>query len=538
MVWKIIQFKALPILSFIVGLSLMASTVWASKESDLIQWQLSQGSKVKYGSIVIETKALNQMYSLNGYLHLWSLPKISALKKLLQSASRHGLNPSEYWSEKQEKATANITAESWISIDLIASDALARYADDLSNGRIHNPGEVDDDLKIERKAFTDFPILIQAIEFDNQMRELTDSLAPQIEKYNQLRVYLEQLQSWNQNNEMPELTGYSSEMRLSDSSPLIAKIRKRLQMLGYKVATESAVFDAELQQVVLQYQKLNSIPTTGVVGSLTFRSLAKSAKERARSVEVNLEKLRWLPRNLEPRYLFVNLAFQELEVRESQQLVFSMKTVNGRPERHTPMMKDLITVVELNPTWTVPFRLATQDKLPLLQKNPHYLLDHDFKIYDGDTDQELDSLSIDWNQITPENFNYTLVQQPSRSNALGVMKFPLKNPWAIYLHDTNEPELMKETKRLLSSGCVRLEDPMKLALYLLRDQPKYDFLGIAQNLPQPNSNNVAPREMRIKVKDPLVVYTVYLTVDVTSAGEFRFAEDLYEQDLRLRQAGF
>lgn len=177
----------------------------------------------------------------------------------------------------------------------------------------------------------------------------------------------------------------------------------------------------------------------------------------------------------------------------------------------------------MSPTWTVPFSIAIKDKIPMLQENPYALDSMKIKFYDRNNN-EFDPGKVDWSQVDKTNFNFTFIQQPGPQNALGLVKFNLTNPWFIYLHDTNEHNLFNEWERLRSSGCIRLEQPFKLAQYLLQDQPQWTLEEM---------KTVRPEPLPVKVSNPLPVYIMYLTVDVTANGEIRQAVDEYGQDQRL-----
>ena len=125
---------------------------------------------------------------------------------------------------------------------------------------------------------------------------------------------------------------------------------------------------------------------------------------------------------------------------------------------------------------------------------------------------------------------------PGPDNALGVVKFPLQNPWAIYLHDTNDRELFAEGKRHLSSGCVRLEQPLELAAYLLKDQPGWSLQDIQAFVPMTRDQKPVELEKKVPLKRPMPVYFLYLTVEKSEDGSLRFIDDVYGQDTRLSKA--
>ena len=350
-----------------------------------------------------------------------------------------------------------------------------------------------------------------------------DKLSPQHEKYKNLLIVLRKLNTLKAQNKWGELVDPKIDIKPGAKHASLVEVKKRLADLGYPITSDTNVYDAELQKVIPRFAELNGLPPSKTLSRSFFRSLTPGLQERIDKIKANLEKFRWFPQTWESRYLMVNMAFQEMKVVEDNKTIMNMRTVNGRPTRRTPTMRDEIRRVELSPTWTVPFSIALKDKLPSLQENPYAWESIGIKIFDS-RDNEIDPGQVDWRSVDRTNFNYTLVQQPGKQNALGLVKFPLVNPWFIYLHDTNEHHLMSEYDRLRSSGCVRLEDAFKLAQYLLRDQPEWSLEEMKISRPQP---------LPIQVKQRLPVYFLYQTVDVTPAGEVRTAVDAYGQDQRL-----
>jgi hypothetical protein len=244
----------------------------------------------------------------------------------------------------------------------------------------------------------------------------------------------------------------------------------------------------------------------------------------------------------------------ELKVVEKGAVVLAMKTINGRPVRRTPMMIDSMKRVELNPTWTVPLNLAIWDKLPKIKNDLGFLARNRIRVFAAGSTKPIDDVStIDWTSLSREHFPYTLQQQAGPGNVLGIVKFPLTNGYSIYLHDTDERNLFNETgPRLRSSGCVRLQKPMELASYLLKDQvvPLASGWKAAngQELPIGTTFNESILMSRvakvadpakvinpigIAVENPLPLYTAYLTADIDDKGAVRFVQDKYKQDARL-----
>jgi murein L,D-transpeptidase YcbB/YkuD len=480
------------------------------------------------GDQVIETAPLEELYTKLKGQWQWvekGKPSLKAnqVRQALLSAESHGLVSDLYWTALHEKLYQDLNPSREKTFEILVSDAVIRYAQDLSRGQIIEPDLIDEDIKLSKKNLNLIQDLAEALKSSTDLMSLLESFAPQNRHYQNLKTVLKQLISMKNKNSWGELVLPQGEIKPGTSHPSLLEVKKRLQDLGYGQLNSNATYDAALESAARKFQQMNSLSTRRNLNAPFFNALKPSLESRILKVKANLEKIRWFPRNWEGRHLFVNLAFQEAEVRDGNSTILKMKTVNGRPTRRTPTLRDEIRFVEPSPTWTVPFSIAVKDKLDLLKKDPQLLVNQQILVYDQNR-QILDPFQIDWNQIDRTNFKYVLIQQPGPHNALGLIKFPLTNPWFIYMHDTNEPHLMKESYRLRSSGCVRMEKPWELASYLLSDQPEWTQSKLLQK---------RYSTQQIFLKQKLPVYFLYLTVQLEPTGEIRFAEDYYGQDQRL-----
>lgn len=482
-------------------------------------------------SLILITEDLRRLYEPQRYSNLWvQQGRITesglALREILQSADRYGLKPSSYWSSLLESLFPRLNERNEITFELVMTDAYLRFARDLANGQILDPDLIDEDIKMARKAFNHHGALAEAARNPRELRKFLESLAPQHVSYQRLVGLRERLRQLQQQNSWATFVDPGGDIRPGQSHGAIPEIKKRLSDLGYGLAqNRTAVFDSELQESLRQFQSLNGLPANRNLNRTFYAALAPGLEERIARIDANLEKFRWFPRQWENRYLYVNLAFQEMSVIENQRAVLQMRTVNGRPTRRTPTLRDEMRFLELNPTWTVPHSIATKDKLKTLQRDPGEISRQNMIIRDRSR-SVIDPFSIQWDLFDRNNFPFELVQQPGPQNALGLVKFPLTNPWAIFLHDTNEPHLMSSAQRLRSSGCVRLERAFDFVQYLLQDQPSWPLSRVrAETSP----------EFRIQLRQRLPVYFIYQTVDVTASGQVRMAADEYKQDARLRE---
>lgn len=504
--------------------------------------------KPSWGQFVLHTDSLNKFYSLRGYSAVWvesnGYPSAmaEALKTYLLGADRHGLDVADYWDENVEMLykAAKSNQKNWITFELAATEAMIRYARHLSNGRF-DPQAIDEDIKFTAKTFSSYSHLDAAVSYGaTSLAANLEALAPRHPRYRDLMDMLVKFKSAKDKNLLGEITSPGVALRLNVKDPAVLKIRERLNLLGYTISFDGGeLFDAEFDTVLRRYQKNNGLTADGIIGSKNsevLRALNYSPSQRMKQIAVNMEKLRWLPQDVETRHVFVNLATTEFFAYDEGGEVFHFNTVNGTPFRRTPLMKDEVRFVNLNPYWTVPRSIAIKDKLPLLKNDMSYLDRNGYELIDERTDKVVSPYLLDWSRINAQNFNFYIRQKPGTNNALGVVKFPLTNPWAIYLHDTNDKDLLKESMRHRSSGCVRLEYPLEFAAYLLKDQPEWNLHAIRGFIPMSRNEQGRELDKRIYLKKPMPVYLVYQTVEKDKEGAIRFVNDVYGLDTRIQKA--
>ena len=180
--------------------------------------------------------------------------------------------------------------------------------------------------------------------------------------------------------------------------------------------------------------------------------------------------------------------------------------------------------VVFNPTWTVPYSIATKEMLPKIKRDPDYFDKRDFEVRDG-SGATIDPATVDWSKVTRRNFRYTFVQPGGPNNALGRVKFIFPNRYAVYLHDTPSKALFAKSERAFSHGCIRVENPFSLAEVLLGDQgwnrTRMEALTATKT---------------VHLSKPLAVLLLYWTADVGQDGALRFLNDIYGRDKAIAGA--
>jgi len=207
-----------------------------------------------------------------------------------------------------------------------------------------------------------------------------------------------------------------------------------------------------------------------------------------------------------------------------------MLVIVGAPKRRTPAFKSTMRYLVLNPTWTVPHSLAVEDVLPKIQRDPRYLKQHNIHVltsHDGAW-QEVDPQSIDWGKLSKNHFPYYLREDPGPLNPLGRIKFMFPNRHDVYLHDTPAHQLFDAPTRGFSAGCIRVQDALGLAEYLLRDAG-WDQRRLQAAL-------ATGKTTTVNLPKPLPIYIGYWTAWVAQDGSVQFRQDIYGRDLRLARA--
>jgi murein L,D-transpeptidase YcbB/YkuD len=322
------------------------------------------------------------------------------------------------------------------------------------------------------------------------------------------------------------------------TGPRVEALLRRLVASGDMPAVEStaepaapAVFDDTLAEGVKRFQARHSLEPDGSVGRATIETLNVPVERRIDQIKANLERWRWLPSDFGERYILVNIASFTLDVIESGHSVLRMPVIVGRDYRETPVFGADLTYLLLNPSWTVPPKLAVEDILLKVKKDPGYLAAKKIRVFSDWTDKaaEVDPTTIDWFELSAARFPYQLRQDPSPENSLGRIAFMMPNSYSVYLHDTPEQGLFQRAERVFSSGCIRLADPIGLAEHLLAGEAGWDRQGIMDAIAKGVTRTV-------RLSRPIPVFLVYLTAWLDDLGIMHFQRDVYGRDAPLIRA--
>lgn len=414
-------------------------------------------------------------------------------------------------------------------LDLLMTDAMLSYLRDVSVGQPELIVVEKKNWLLPRDSFDSAAELLNIIAAED-LEQQAALVEPKHHQYQALVKKLQTLLSQTDFSAPETQVKVGGKLSLNDQGTNVVLLNNRLIELGY-LATDhqdQQKFDAMTKEAVQKFQRTHLLEPDGVVGRRTQQELNKTQKDRATQLIANIERWRWMPKDLGQHYLMVDIpSFEYYVVKDGKETVRA-KTIVGKSQRSTPVFMAPMNHIVFAPYWHVPRSMAVKDQLPKLKRDPERLARSNIRIYDKDGN-EIDPVMVDWSQYNNNNFPYRLRQDPGTYNALGKVKFMFPNKHAIYLHDTPQKSLFGKTERTFSSGCIRIENPIELAEYFLKDQDwKLDKIKKAYD-------GSSERTIRLKEDMRFPVYTIYMTAAVNGDDELVYRSDIYDRDGALQQ---
>ncbi len=492
-----------------------------------------------------ELVIIKAFYSERDFEPLWSsprgpTPKVESFLKVIRAADQDGLRPQDYHLTKIEsllssgkKGREPFSVVQRIELELLLSDAFILYGKHLMNGRVDPHAIYEDWFNLPQQEKDDS--LILAALGMRDMEKAMEGLRPHDAGYQKLRHGLALYSDIQSRGGWPFVPD-GPKLKMGDRDGRVPVLRKRLALSGDLAGTsvsDADLFDEELDKALRLFQHRHGLLVDGVLSIRTLGELNVPVEKRIHQMRLNMERLRWLPRDLGERYILVNVAGFSLAVMEKGEPVMNMKIIVGKDEedQRTFLFAGRMTYLELNPYWNVPESIAVNELIPKLKKNPGYLASQGMRILDGWSERarEIAPGSIDWESLDSETFRYRLRQDPGPKNPLGRIKFMFINEFSIYLHDTPTRSLFQRDRRTFSHGCIRIEKPIELAAYLLKYELEWTKETILAEIAK-------KKRQVIKLTSPVPVYIYYMTAWVDRDGFLQFRKDVYKSDRVLEKA--
>jgi murein L,D-transpeptidase YcbB/YkuD len=262
-----------------------------------------------------------------------------------------------------------------------------------------------------------------------------------------------------------------------------------------------------------------------------------SDAERFKRIAITLDRYKQLPDTMPEKYIWVNLPAYYLWVIDHDTIALESKVICGKPDTRTPLLNSEITDMVTYPTWTVPTSIIAKQYLPRLKTNPGYLAKLGLKLVNS-KGETVDAYSVNWSKYS-KGIPFKVMQNSGDNNALGIFKFNFNNPYAVYLHDTNQRYLFKNGARALSHGCVRVQDWQQLAFYIARNDSMNITSPAALKYNTDSIKNwIANKQHRsIYVKNRIPIFIRYFSCEGKD-GKIKFYDDIYGEDKVMREKYF
>ena len=466
-------------------------------------------------------------------------PQAQQALATLQKSAGEGLHPADYGvtalaQALQQAQGQSLTPEQAASLDQRLNQSVERYLKDLHNGRVDPRVLKENYNDSHRTAFDPKLVLAQALD-SGDLNQAWKAATPSFPAYASLRKALHQLQAlsghatWE--SKLPALpkSGRIAANQAWAGLPIVAQ---RLAALGDMAAVPAGTpttLTPALREGLKAFQTRHSLTANGLLDRKTVDALNITPDARAQQVALAMERARWTPLAQGKRMIVVNVPQFRLygyEIDQGKVIPkVTMRVIVGKTlDTRTPMFDEDMTYVEFSPYWNVPISIARSETIPRIKRDPGYMARQGFEIVQGNSVSSSPSAA---NLNAVLNGSARIRQKPGPRNALGDVKFMFPNNMNIYLHHTPSTGLFNRDKRDLSHGCVRVEEPVQLAQFVLQDDPSWTKDRITKAM-----GGTKPTIARLK--EPLPVVLTYSTTVVLDGKPHYFA-DLYGHDKLLAQ---
>jgi murein L,D-transpeptidase YcbB/YkuD len=440
----------------------------------------------------------------------------------LKHADQQGLRTTDYSLSPERAAEQPKIGHDVPSYDVAITTTLLRYANDVRVGRT-DPKAVYEDALLPPQSFDAAAELEAALEKDRIEAFLAD-LPPRTPQYRALASALTRYRAVAAKGGWPSLS--------HDTPP--QKLARRLALEDARLAKSEHPSAAEIKEALKRFQIRHGLPASGNLDSETVKALDVPASYRIAQIAANMERWRWLPRQMGDRYILVDVPNQSVDyIKDGKSILHSRAIIGEDGENRTPILLTLADAIVVNPPWDIPDDIAAKAILPHLRKDPNYLATRNMVLVDAPKDDPTGT-QINWRKVKGDKLPYQIREQPGPHNVLGTLMLDMPNAFDVYLHGTSNEATFGLKDRERSHGCVRVEKIEKLGELALEgsvDDPKE---ALKQDI-------AGGETQRVPLTRPILVYMLYWTAYVGKDGAVEFRPDRYDRDrpliARLKDSG-
>lgn len=505
--------------------------------------------------IIIDAQLL-RFYKSQGYRAVWNNPQsVDRLLKVIEDSADDGLLPSDYHFDEISKFREEPPTLPALKAraDLLMTDALFTLISHMRSGKV-SPRSLDANWNVPTilPPANNDSVLMSAVT-ENRFPEMIASLRPQGSGYGQLRKGLARYLKLHAEGGWGKVPSGPMIVNPGDVDARMPLIRQRLitsgdlsadSPIGLKITSfaDSAAADSTMQaarlrapleytpemaEAVKTFQKRHGLTIDGAIGNETIAAMNVPLETRIEQIRINLERLRWYPRNPGSSYVMVNIPGYTVDFFRNNTLLWHSRVIVGKPDTQTPVFRAEMISVILNPRWVIPSGILIKEAIPAIRKDIRYLTKNDLTVVGADG-KPVDPLQINWAQYKEGGFPYRLVQDSGEDGSLGLLKFNMPNRFAVYMHDTPTKPLFERSRRAYSHGCVRVEKPFELAEIVLQDPIRWNQGKLWEAV-----DTGRTRAVLLPAKVP--VYFTYQTA-FAEANHLNFRADIYDRDRSLQEA--
>lgn len=469
-------------------------------------------------------------------------PEAYAMIAALQKAGEKGLSADDYdgprWAARLAQlrpATRNPNESDLVRFDVALTVSAMRYISDLHIGRV-SPERLNFGVDVNERRYNLPEFLREDVVHSANVSDVLQQVEPLYPGYQRAIQALLRYREIARRDDSEVLPATKKPVKSGDFYPGVPRLVRLLTLVGdlpedTALQSDNTVYQGALVKAVESFQQRHGLTPDGRLDATTLAALNVPLSNRVRQMELTLERWRWLPYEYQQSPIVVNVPEFRLRAYDDQfKIEVTMKVVVGKAYGHdTPIFVSKMRSVIFRPYWNVPLSIARAETIPSLKRNPDYLTKENMEIVDSHENVVSSGVITDEMLEELRRGKLSFRQRPGPKNSLGLIKFMFPNEFDVYMHDTPATELFSRSKRDFSHGCIRLENPADLAVWVLRNNPGWDIDRIRAAM-----NGTTTEE--VTLTQPIPVLIVYGTVIVSSDGVVHFYDDIYKHDAALEQA--
>ena len=491
---------------------------------------------------------IDSLYSTNRWRPIWTSqgrPTRDAREafELLRSARDRALEPEDYDAPAIERRIAELARGASASprdvawLEMALTVGLLRHLSDVHLGRV-NPRTLAVGINVQPKKLDLARVMRDAVA-GHRVASLVRDVEPRFAQYRSLLLAYARYRALV-DSQLPVVKA-SKTVKAGERFADVATLRRRLVALGdltpadLAAASGDTTYDSRTVAAVARFQARHGLAPDGVLGPASVSTVNVAPAVRVKQLAMAIERIRWLPAFDDGPFIVVNVpsfelyAFDAVGGEGTPSLIMNVVVGKAGAGRATPLFEDEMRYIVFRPYWVIPPGIMHREILPAIRRDRGYLARNEMELFQGDGDNGRTVATTSANLARVASGTLGIRQRPGPRNSLGPAKFIFPNDHNVYLHGTPATDLFSLARRDFSHGCVRLQDPAELAVWVLRDRERWSRARVEEAMKGRSSN-------RVDLARPMRVTIYYTTAVVRPGGIVAFYGDVYGHDARLERA--